>query len=422
MPLILGGVGDFEGRAFFLSDCTMAIASTIAMNVRINPAVTAAADELSRATEAAQNDPRYAETVHRFGPERAHWLAVHYGAQALSASFQRHTPIEMDSSKQAIAHLDVFNWAAGQMPGKNAAEVQARADSIWNKLTAMEKANLAESPGSSSTIISDALKAICTNSAKAPTPEPILPTLRQKAGTLCTGAGLRSARIGRLASPAATERPMPTAGPTPVLIRVFGRRRAASTSSHPCFGGTEFAKAGPEPKRDAGPRLQIRLRQRPDHPCRSRCQALGLNPKDLPTAKDFATLDKDDPTGRKQRNGATSYSTWLKEHKDEIDKRQDAIDHASDDETRQRLIGERNEFIRNGQHQTGISAVDDRLKDKPEAREAHERNKRRIEELRGVHHGARLDMGDDAARNLTAEQRSQLRPASPEFSLVAFRV
>ena len=136
----------------------MAITYDDFKNVRPNPAVVAAAAKMLKAADAIKRDPRYAETVNRFGPERASWLAAHYGGQALSDSFQRNVPIDMDLSKQAVARLDVFNWAASHMPGSSSADVQKRADGIWDGLSAIDKAKLAEAPGNTSTIIADAIK------------------------------------------------------------------------------------------------------------------------------------------------------------------------------------------------------------------------------------------------------------------------
>jgi hypothetical protein len=136
-------------------------------------------------------------------------------------------------------------------------------------------------------------------------------------------------------------------------------------------------------------------------------QALGLNPRDPQTARDFAVLDRFDPAGRVERNAAYArYGKWLEEQKAEIARLQAAVDNATDDAARQAAIRARDAFLKRGQDQTGVTAAGQRIQDSPGAPgsqpgdkdDAIRGHQRIIQQIQQKQLGRVRELGADAAR------------------------
>lgn len=83
---------------------------------------------------------------------------------------------------------------------------------------------------------------------------------------------------------------------------------------------------------------------------------LGFSPRDRGTVRDFAVLDRVDPSGRADRNAAyAKYAEWLKQNKDQINALQEAVENATTEKARKLAIAARDRLIKNGQRQTGLS-------------------------------------------------------------------
>lgn len=131
--------------------------------------------------------------------------------------------------------------------------------------------------------------------------------------------------------------------------------------------------------------------------------ALGFSPRDRGTVRDFAVLDRVDPSGRADRNAAyAKYAEWVRQNKEQIKSLQDAVDNAKSEEERKAAIAARDKFIKGGQDQTGVTAVGDRIDAAPtppgmkpgEGRGAHDDIIGKITQKQA---GLRAEIGNDAA-------------------------
>lgn len=180
------------------------------------------------------------------------------------------------------------------------------------------------------------------------------------------------------------------------------------------FGGTDFARSGLDL-----PTTQYLFGQGFNgtqilHAGQD-AQALGLNPKDRATTRDFAVLDRADPDGRAQRQDANkAYGEWLAQNKNQITQLQAAIDQAPDEPTRQRRQQALDQLMQQGHNTTGQTAVDARLAEIPLAPgvepggpddpvAAQQRNRRRIEHVNGVDLELVNEAGIDGARSVSAD-------------------
>lgn len=300
---------------------------------------------------------------------------------------------ETDKTK---AFLAVFNTIQG-LTKERPETVQADTERLWGTLSGRHKHEIAANPGVASSIVAEAMRGDAALALK-------LPDILRSAGAghdpAEPGSFFARDAFGRIGWDRATAGDGYSSRSYALSLSAYSADVSRITAAN--WGDSNsmaFINAGLDYRtfsylRGLGFSPTQMIHAGED------ARALGLSPRDPKTAESLATLDRADPEGRAQRVAAWQrYDRWLKENKDEIERRKAAIEAVTDPAERERLRREYDDFLKRGRDVTGVSAITERpsVRDDPKARGAADDITGKIEQINGAHLQMIQDMKDRPA-------------------------
>jgi hypothetical protein len=302
----------------------------------------------------------------------------------------------LSETDKTRAFLAVFNTIQG-LTKERPETVQADTERLWGTLSGRHKHEIAANPGAATSIVAEAMRGDAALALKLPD---ILRNAGPGQGPAEPGSFFARDAFGRIGWDRATAGDGYSSRSYALSLAAYSADVSRITAGN--WGDSNsmaFINAGLDYRtfsylRGLGfsPTQMIHAGQD--------ARALGLNSRDPKTAESLATLDRADPEGRAARVAAWQrYDRWLKENKDEIERRKAAIEAVTDPAERERLRREYEDFLKRGKDATGVSAIADRpgIKNDPKAGGAVDDITGKIEQINGAHLQMIQDMKDRPA-------------------------